>query len=320
MMSINMMWEKKGFIFKPKGDKSWSRSHAQVPFALPLDDNLTRIFYSTRDSNSCSAVSFIDVVANNPSKIVYEHPEPVLTKGSPGSFDDSGTMPSWFVYKDSQLYLYYTGWNKSEAASYRLSIGLAVSDDQGKTFRKMFKGPIMDRGKYDPIWVGQPCVLREGKEWKMWYLSCEKIEMIDDHPEPFYNVKYATSKDGINWDRKNHICIDFKFGKIDAIGRPCVWKHGSKYWMLHSNRQAVEYRDNEEASYRIELSESINGKNWKQVEAFKMEKFDNGEWDALMNEYTTIVETTNKGEFYVFYNGNGFGASGFGYFILNISE
>ena len=27
--------------------------------------------------------------------------------------------------------------------------------------------------------------------WKMWYLSCEKIEIINHHPEPFYNIKYA---------------------------------------------------------------------------------------------------------------------------------
>src|SRR5690606_34098092 len=134
-----MNWEKKGMIFKPTGNLPWSRSHAQVPFAMPIDNGLVRIFYATRDENSASSTSFIDVRADNPSTIVYKHDKPILSKGSRGSFDDSGTMPAWFINHQGKLYLYYTAWNKSEEASYRLSIGLAVSEDNGLTFSKMFK-------------------------------------------------------------------------------------------------------------------------------------------------------------------------------------
>src|SRR5690606_24318197 len=126
-----------------------------------MDNGLVRIFYATRDDNSASSTSFIDVKADNPTNIVYQHEKPILSKGFRGSFDDSGTMPAWFVENNGKLYLYYTAWNKSVEASYRLSIGIAVSDDNGLTFSKMFKGPIMDRSAFDPIWVGQPCVLKE---------------------------------------------------------------------------------------------------------------------------------------------------------------
>ncbi|MFB0926330.1 MAG: hypothetical protein QMB65_13770, partial [Vicingaceae bacterium] len=68
MKSINMNWIKKGYIFKPSGDYSWSQSHAQVPFCYPLDNDTTRIFFSTRDEKSSSSTSFIDVEAANPSK------------------------------------------------------------------------------------------------------------------------------------------------------------------------------------------------------------------------------------------------------------
>ena len=142
-------WKKKGLIFKPKGNVDWSLTHAQVPFAYPINNDVVRIFYATRDINSSSSVSFIDVEANKPSNIIYKHNLPVLQKGNKGTFDDSGTMPSWFLEHEGKLYLYYTAWNKSVEASYRLSIGLAVSEDQGLTFKKMFAGPILDRSIYD---------------------------------------------------------------------------------------------------------------------------------------------------------------------------
>lgn len=313
-----MNWEKKGLIYIPTGDAPWSVSYAQVPFAFPLDKNTIRIFFATRDQNSCSSTTFIDVEASNPSNIRYVHHRAVLSKGQRGSFDDSGTMPSWFVAHRGKLYLYYTAWNKSVEASYRLSIGLAVSEDNGVTFKKMFKGPIMDRSIHDPIWVGQPCVMFDEGIWKMWYLNCEKIEMINDHPEPFYNVKYAHSEDGIQWVRDNQICIDFEFGTIDAIGRPCVYKEDGYYKMFHSNRKAIGYRDDKTASYRIGYSTSTDGLQWERLDHLAgISKSDEG-WDSLMNEYCSTY--IHKGKRYLIYNGNGFGASGFGYAVLKDKE
>ena len=314
-MYTNMIqnWEKKGFIFKTEGTHDWSVSHAQVPFAHPLKNGNIRVFFATRDAQSCSSVSFVDVHAENPAHLVYVHDKAVLSKGKKGYFDDAGTMPSWFVPHEGKLYLYYTAWNKSETASYILSIGLAVSEDEGYTFTKMFEGPIMDRGKYDPIWVGQPCVLKEDGIWKMWYLSCQKIEYINDHPEPFYNVKYATSKNGIDWNRTEDVCIDFN-SETDAIGRPCVWKENGIYKMLHSNRKAAAYRDDKTQSYRICYSESEDGIHWKERnDIFSFPKSNEG-WDSLMNEYCSVYH--HMGKTYMLYNGNGFGASGFGYAVL----
>ena len=103
-----MKIEKKELIYKPDGKKEWSRSHAQVPFAYKLNENVIRIFFATRDENSCSSTSFVDVNSNNPSEVLYVHNKPVLEKGIRGSFDDSGTMPSWFLKADNKLFLYYT--------------------------------------------------------------------------------------------------------------------------------------------------------------------------------------------------------------------
>ena len=306
---------KGGLIYKPKGNFPWSRSHAQVPFPVKIDTNQIRVFFSTRDNKNRSAVSFIDIDEKDPSRVIYVHSKPCLEYGELGCFDESGVMPSWLVKDKNKILLYYTGWNRSESASYRLAIGLAESRDNGLTFARVFKGPILERGPEDPIWVAQPCVLYEKGVWKMWYLACQKIEYINNHPEPFYNVKYATSPDGIHWKKQNKVCIGFDT-HTDAIGRPCVWKSNNRYFMMHSNRKADDYRKIASAGYRLEMSASADGIHWRKNLGFKFKKSKAG-WDKIMNEYSAIFETAPN-KYIVFYNGYGFGKSGFGYFILEL--
>jgi hypothetical protein len=316
-MSSKIAIRKLGWVYKPKGDQHWSISHAQVPFAFDLNNGKIRVYFSTRDELGRSGVSFIEVSRENPTQVEYVHDALCLKHGGAGMFDETGAMPSWFIQKDQSVFLYYTGWNRSESAAYRLAIGLAESTDSGLTFQRVFTGPVLDRGIQDQVWVGQPCVLIDNGIWRMWYLSCSKIEMINGRPEPFYNVRYAESYDGIKWDRHEKTCIDFN-SNTDAIGRPCVWYYGGLYYMLHSNRKANGYREDPKAGYRICLSVSKNGVDWEQNPDFIVPK--DTSWETIMNEYTSILPTSVEGKFLVFYNGDGFGAAGFGVMELTIEK
>jgi hypothetical protein len=42
--------------------------------------------------------------------------------------------------------------------------------------------------------------------------------------EPAYHIKYAESADGIYWDRKGIVAIDYIDGKPSGISRPSVVK------------------------------------------------------------------------------------------------
>jgi len=303
------MWTKQGLVYKPDGSKSFSRTHAQVPFGYPMGDKL-RVYFSTRDETIASAVSFVELNPENLSEVTYIHDKPCLTKGAVGMFDETGTMPSWFLPVGDEIWLYYTGWNKSETASYRLGIGLAISRDGGLTFQRKYDGPLLDRSIYDQVWAAQPCVIREGDTWRMWYLSCTKIEVINGHPEPFYDVKYAESKDGIKWERTGQVCVGYdEF--TDAIGRPTVYKDGDLYKMYFSYRNATNYRTDVERSYRIGYAESKDGLVWdRKDELAGIERSTEG-WDSLMMDYCHIFPF--RDQWVMLYNGNGFGASGFGY-------
>jgi hypothetical protein len=312
-----MKWIKKGLIFKPDNSYEWMMSHAQVPIADKLSDDVLRIYFGTRDKSNRTVTTYIEVEADNPQNILYIHDKPVLGLGELGCFDDSGAMPSWIVNHEEVKYLYYTGWNVSKTVSYRLSIGLAVSDDGGQTFRRIYAGPIMDRGPFEPYWCAQPCVLIENNKWKMWYLSCTKWEVINGQPEPFYLVKYAESMDGIHWKASEQVCIGYD-PVTDAVGRPVVWVEDGIYKMLYSYRSATNYRIDPLQSYRLGYAESQDGIQWTRMDdRVGIERSTEG-WDSEMIEY--CYRYRHKDKIYLFYNGNGFGRSGVGYAVLDSDQ
>jgi hypothetical protein len=308
-----MKWSKKGTIFSPKRNYEWNQSHAQIPLIEILEDSIFRIYYSSRDKQNRSRTSFIEVEAVNPSNILYIHNKPILELGPLGTFDESGIMPSSIINFNNKKFLYYTGWNTGSNVSYRLSIGLAISEDNGKTFKKLSQGPILDRSIFDECLCASPFVIIEKDIWKMWYISGTKWEIIDGKPEPFYHIKYADSLDGISWNREGRICIDYD-SFTEGISRPCIFKEQDQYLIYYSYRNNKNYRSNKASSYRIGVATSLNGKEWtRKDESIGITLSLNG-WDSEMLCYPYVFEWHNKR--YMFYNGNGFGKTGFGYAVL----
>ncbi|MEZ4905557.1 MAG: hypothetical protein R2822_29235 [Spirosomataceae bacterium] len=308
------MWIKKGVVYKPDGSLAHSRSHAQVPFAYKHKDFL-RVYFSSRNDDGYSQPTFIDVEYDDPTQILYIHDKPILALGGPGEYDETGSMPAWFVdMPNGDIWLYYTGWNRTHN-SYRLSMGLSVSQDGGLTFKKMFTGPIMDRSIQNPIWAAQPSVLREEDgTWRMWYISGHKCEYIHGYPEPYYRCQSATSTDGIHWIISNVPTLDFD-DFLHAVGRPSVFKEDGIYKMYYSYRHTRDYRTDRNQSYRLGYAESVDGEHWQRKDdQVGIHKSENpADFDYQMINYANYYE--HNGKKYLLYNGNGFGAAGFGYAI-----
>ena len=130
------MWDKNGLIYNVSGNYHWNKSHAQVPVVDVLEDRL-RVYYSSRNAQGKSSISFIEVEKSDPKNIVYEHSDVILDFGNLGAFDDSGTMPSSIVTVGNKKYLYYIGWTTRKSVPYQNAVGLAVSNDGGKTFSRI---------------------------------------------------------------------------------------------------------------------------------------------------------------------------------------
>ena len=311
-----MKWIKKGHIFTNLKDSYWNQSHAQVPTAIILNEKI-RIYYCTRDKYNRSLTTFIDVNKNNPNEILKIKKNPILELGKAGTFDDSGIMPTWVLENKGEIYLFYVGWNTGGTARYRVAHGLAISRDNGETFEKYSNGPILDRSLINPISVSNNCIMKDGDIWKMWYMSYTKWEKHSDMFEPYYVIKYAESEDLIKWNITNKICIDLKDGE-GGIARPCVIKDDNLYKMWYSYRNKEKYRINKNASYRIGYAVSTDGLKWNRKDEFSGIGLSKEGWDSEMIAYPNIIDVKDKR--YMFYNGNGFGKSGFGYAEIEKNE
>jgi len=309
-----MNWEKKGLIYVPEGGEDWRRSHAQLPTVDPVDDDVLRIFYGTRDRDNRTVTTYIDVAADDPGKLLHEHDRPVLGLGELGTFDDGGAMPSWIVDHGGLKYLYYIGWTAGVSVSYRNSIGVAVSDDGGRTFSRLFKGPVVDRTATEPHFCGASCVIVDNGIWRMWYLAAVRWDMVDGHPEPIYNIRYAESRDGAEWDRRGIVCIELDTPVEGGLTRPCVIREDGIYKMWYSRRAARDYRTNPANSYRVGYAESDDGIGWRRKDHLAGIDVSPDGWDSMMVTYAHVF--THRGTKYMVYNGNGFGKSGFGYAVM----
>jgi hypothetical protein len=310
-----MDWQKKGLIFKADNNYTWMISHAQVPFVEKNGENRLRIYFGTRDLQNHTTTTFIEVEAQNPSNVLYIHDRPVLSLGKLGCFDDSGAMPSWVVNYNGKKYLYYIGWNIGITVPYHNSIGLAVSEDGGLTFNRLYDGPILDRIPLEPHLCATPCIFIENGFWRMWYLSGVEWKIHAGRPEPYYHIKYAESMDGIYWKREGHVCIDFNKSGEGGIARPSVLKDGKIYRMWYSYRGGADYRTNLAQSYRIGYAESSDGLVWARKDDQVGINVSKTGWDSEMVEYPFVLNINDRKG--MFYNGNGFGKSGIGYAILD---
>lgn len=305
-----MAWKRMGRIFNP-ADYDWAGSHAQVPTPLLYDDRV-RVFYADRNADGKSYTTYVDLDRKDLSRVIYCHKQPILDFGAPGTFDDDGVMPSYALRHEGRVLLYYSGWNRGVTVPYRNAVGIAVSDDDGATFRRLYEGPVLDRSPLEPYIAVTPSILIEDGLWRMWYISGVRWALVEGKYEPVYVIKYCHSRDGVSWDRPNHLCIPPQHDR-QAFSHPTVIKHLGRYMMWYCYRDSVDYRDGEGA-YRIGYAESPDGLDWTRMDEINGLGTVPGDWESTMTCYPFV--TAIDGQVVMFYNGNGFGRTGFGYAVL----
>lgn len=304
-----MKWRKLGRIFCPDKNYNWMYSYASNPLVLYLQSNIYRIYFSTRDIHQRSSIGFIEINIKSPKKILKISNKPVLTAGELGAFDDSGVTSSCIIKRNNLIYLYYVGWNLGVTVPFRNSIGLAVSDNGGYTFKRLYKGPILDRTNKEPYFVTTPYVIVEKNISKMWYASCVKWELYKNKPKHYYNIRYAESNNGILWENRGKIAIDFKYKNEYVVCAPYVTKENEIYKMWYS------YRGGHIAdTYRIGYAQSKDGLEWIRKDKIVGIDVSNSGWDSEMIEYPCIFY--HNGERYMLYNGDHYGKTGFGIAVL----
>jgi hypothetical protein len=85
--------------------------------------------------------------------------------------------------------------------------------------------------------------------------------------------------------------------------------------MWYAVRKSTDYRENPQNSYRIKCAKSDDLIHWEKIQFMGLDIDHTPSWEDQMVEYPHVFEYQN--EIYMFYNGNGFGDTGFGYAVLS---
>ena len=303
-----MKWVKKGLIIEP-GKFEWMVTHAQNPFSEQLQDGSHKVHFAGRDRKNRARGGCAIIDINDGIKLQNIEAKPTLDLGDLGCFDDCGVMPSCIVDLGTTKYMYYTGWKQEVATPFSFFIGLAISEDNGNTYKRYSKAPVFGRTKHSPYLSCSPWVIRENGMWRMWCVCGTGWEVTqnDFMPKHYYHIRYAESLDGLVWNKEETVCIDFE-GSEYAIARPVVYKEEGTYKMWYCRRGGWN-------TYRAGYAESDDGLSWKRLDDITGIDVSQGGWDSEMICYPFVF--THEGQTYMLYNGNGYGRTGCGYAVLD---
>ena len=297
-------WNKETHIGLPKVNKNWSKNYMQTPVPYIFQDKLL-VFYGTRDSKNISSISWIELDPDSFS-IKKTANKPLLTKGSLGSFDDSGVIPSSIIRIKNKYFLYYMGWSKGGDVASRNAGGVAELNFNKMCAERVFEGPILDRTREEPQYCAVPRVYRINSKYIMYYLGVNK--WIGDYKsnDAIYEIRIATSNDGMNWKRNGTKALSLKNNEGGHYPFS-VLKVENKYIGFYSSRNKTSYRKNPKNAYKIFFAESEDGIHWKEKNKIKIKNLNNS-FENVMQAYPSVLKI--NGEHVMFYNGNDFGKYG----------
>jgi predicted GH43/DUF377 family glycosyl hydrolase len=194
------------------------------------------------------------------------HPEPVLSNGQDGAWDDFRIFEPSVVYTGGEYHMWYSGYDDED---YTPKIGYASSVDGIYWVKDVENNPVLEggiEGSYIEEWVCFPNVLRIDGMFKMWFSGHDVFE--------HYRIGYAESENGIEWD---YITEE----PVLTIGANETWDdimvcHPSV--MIDNNQYKMWYSGNDGSRYKIGLAlGDITTKidNHQTVDAFYCQSYPN---------------------------------------------
>lgn len=308
-------WIKLGQVFDPtkRPTPAWMKEFAQAPSVLKFD-NFIRVYVSCRpppDSKGqyVSHAAYVDLNRKNLFEVVGISQQQPFGLGELGTFDEFGTYPTSVIRNKDEVWAYYGGWTRCESVPFNVAIGLAISRDQGATFRRLGPGPLVSYSPNEPFIISGPKIRRFNDRWCLWYIAGERWLANNGRPEPVYRIRMATSDDGIIWKKVDRDLIERNLGADESQASPDVFFDDGRYHMFFCYRQGIDYR-NKERGYRIGYAESKDMLTWHRDDTKVGIDVSPEGWDSEMISYPHVFDL--DGSIYMMYLGNQVGRFGFG--------
>jgi predicted GH43/DUF377 family glycosyl hydrolase len=203
-------------VIEPGSAGSWD-SVSVLAGAVIVEEELFKMWYWGFDGTMYQVGYATSSDGVNWSK--YEG-NPVLTTGDPGSWEGEAVWAPSVIHQGDIYQMWYVGHNKNFEER---KIGYATSDD-GIHWSRYEGNPVVDigdEGDWDMNFVDCAAVIYKDNRYQMWFVGYNGISN---------NVGYATSSDGVNWEKYEH-------NPVLKTGRSGAWDS----WGLWCS--AVIYRD-----------------------------------------------------------------------------
>jgi predicted GH43/DUF377 family glycosyl hydrolase len=302
---VTVRWRKLGRVYCADGERPWMTSHAYCPTPVLIDRGARiRVFCAFLDADRLGRCGWVDVDTHDPTRILAVSDRPALDVGQAGTFDEHGVTPLSIVrLRDDRLRLYYAGWQRGVGVRYFLFTGVAESSDEGASFLRVSQAPVLDRSDRELHVRTGGLVLPQGGAWEMWYAGGSGWHGSDLESRPRYELRHVRSRDGIEWPRTGVICLEPREDEL-GFGRPCILRRDGLLHMWYGRRSLT-------GEYELGYATSSDGLNWqRRDDEAHLERGASGTWDSQMVGLSSLLETPDA--MYLFYNGNGYGATGFG--------
>jgi hypothetical protein len=301
-----MQWRKLGLVWRAQGTPDWRYSHAGLPTPIDIGGGILRVFIYSQSTDAIGRIGYVDVSAQDPRQVLGHSTAPVLDIGPPGAFDDHGVVPVSVVrVADGRLYLYFVGFELCRQIRYRLFTGLAISSDNGASFVKVSQAPVLDRSDRELFFRCGSHVRYENGGFKLWYIGGDAWMTLHNKQVPVYDMRYLESDDGIHWAPSGEVVMRLDPEREHGFGRPYVVEaQGGGYEMFYSVRSLST------ADYRMGYATSDDGRRWLRQDQDLGLALSASGWDSEAQCFPAVIRV--EGQRYMFYNGNNFGADGFG--------
>ena len=151
------------------------------------------------------------------------HGPPVLEPGPRGAWDEAAVADPYVIRCRDMFYLYYLGQNRRGVQR----LGVARSSD-GVRWQKLLLNPVLDLGppgSFDERGLGEPAVVRSGREFYMIYTGRNAAEER--------RLGVARSADGVTWRRAalgKPIAGDQPWNS-HVVCDPTLWAAPGKLWL-----------------------------------------------------------------------------------------
>lgn len=313
-----MKWVKHGKIFDPTEHRliGGCKEYAKSPQVL-MYENFVRIYFSTVsidpvNGKYLSNIAYVDM-QKNLKDIIGISKDIIIPLGALGCFDEHGIFPFNVIRDEDRVIAYTTGWSRRVSVSVETSIGIAISNDNGNTFKRIGDGPVLSSSLHEPCLVCDGFVKIIEGIYHMWYIFGTGWKRYNKYSEPdrIYKISHAISNNGIDWVKEEgRKIIPDLIGPDESQALPTVIDYDGLYHMYFCYRESFDFRKTKERGYRIGHAWSKDLKNWVRDDENPLLEDTEKQWDSEMQCYPHVFKLDEK--VFMLYNGNEFGRYGFG--------